>query len=384
MLRAAVSSLFAFHVHFERAQAKSYAVSSTTVVDAAAPFPEKATRCLFKTGPDHHLFKSGPDQHDSHVDGSLAEDAEGSFAYASMQFELKLRKEGKIGSSSGCEVWHGSLDQDAGHYYGWYSPSWGNLLSEYWEARGAAALAGVKFEGTAFPEGSWLSKLPYKHDADPALKDASALKEMCNDCTAGMFPHGCAGKWTRIRRMIRDDTQAALLAYSHEAHQPLPTFNENDVLVHVRFDPDHPQIAYYAKSFFDGRIPDKTSNIILLSVEPEWGKPILDSYKKMFQELCQHRQPQCDVERHSGTQFNDFAAIALAPTVFCVGSTYCLWAAMANRGRAYMSSHLLAEEKNPPIDDWTWVTGHVKKNAERNGTSLEQWVSHVAQWVQEN
>merc|ERR1719362_1241340 len=253
------------------------------------------------------------------------------------------------------------MQQDSAGFFGWYSPSWGNLLSEYWEARGAAALAGVRLAGAQIPTDTWLSKLPFKRDADPAYKDLEAFKDMCNECTGNQFPHECVGKWTRIRQMIRDDTQAALKAFADERHIALPVFHENDMLIHVRLEPDHPQVAWYAKSFFAGLIPESTSRIIILSAEPEWGRPILDSYVDIFHELC----PRCSVERSSGSQFNDFAAIALAPTVFCSGSTYCLWAAMANRGRVIMSSHQIAEEKMPPIDDFTWVAGHVLPNAER-------------------
>jgi len=200
MPHATISLAFALHSGFKLALAKSHSFSSTSAADAATT-PEDATRCLFKAGP---IFRSSPS-------GDTFDEFEaGSFAEASMELQLKLHSEGKCISSSGCSVWHGSLDDNAGHYYGWYSPAWGNLLSEYWEARGAAALAGVKYEGSPIPGNTWLSKLPSKHNAYPALKDLSALNKMCNDCTGGMFPHLCEGKWTRIRQMIRDDTQAAL------------------------------------------------------------------------------------------------------------------------------------------------------------------------------
>jgi len=296
--------------------------------------------------------------------------------------ERQLRRRQTSGDSLPyCKVWGGQLNENFGSYSSWYSPAWGNLLSEYWEARGAAALAGVRFVSEAFPGGTWLSKLPTDHDADLAFKDLNALNDMCNDCTGDMFPHSCVGKWTRIRPMIRDDTQAALKAFSDESMVPLPTFNENDMLVHVRFELSHPQIAYYARSFFAGLIQDSTSRIILLSAEPEWGNPILESYTAMFHEVC----PQCSVERSSGSQFNDFAAIALAPTVVCSSSTYCLWAAMGNRGRAIMSSHYIAQGQMPPIDDWTWIEGHVVSNTERpESMSDEDWIAHVAKWVLEN
>jgi len=394
---------FALHIMSALAWATSHGLSGNSVADVATPPPEKATRCLFKTGLDRESSAEHTPEEVS--EGSLAEasghrvspagDTSGEsveeyfsqasmFAEASMRLQQKLMILGKCHSSTGCSVWHGSLDNDAGHYYGWYSAAWGNLLSEYWEARGAAALAGVRYDGTPIPGNkTWLSKLPSQQNAYPALKNMDALRKLCNQCTEGMYPHGCVGKWTRIRQVIRDDTQAALQSFSLEAHVPLPVFHDNDVLVHVRLDPGHPQIAYYAKSFFDEHIPDSTSRIILLSSEPKWGKPILDSYTKMFRELCQHRL-HCSVERQSGTQFNDFAAIALAPTVFCSGSTYCLWAAMANRGRVIMSSHQIAEEKMPPIDDFTWVAGHVLPNAEKKTRTDDEWVSYIAKWVQEN
>jgi len=306
--------------------------------------------------------------------------AQASLADTSRQHQL-MRLDGE-NLVPDCPVWNGIMDGNAVYYNGWYFPAWGNLLSEYWEARGAAALGGVKFiSSETFPRGTWLSKLPSQRDADSALQDSNALIDMCNDCTGGMFPHECIGKWTRIRQTIRDDTQEALKAFSDETHIPLPAFHEKDMLVHVRLEPNHPQIAYYAKSFFAGLIPDGASRIILLSAEPEWGKPILESYMAIFHELC----PQCRVERSSGDQFNDFAAIALAPTVVCSASTYCLWAAMANRGRAVMSSHLVAEGKMPPIDDWTWVPGHILGNAERpQDISDEDWTVQVAKWVREN
>lgn len=396
---------FALHGWFQLALANSHGDSCTSVGDAATP-PEKATRVLFKRGVGRESPAGIGVSDEEKLEGSFArasvqlagvgvgvsddENLEGSFAAASMQLQLKLRGEGKCTSSTGCPVWHGSLDEHVCSYYGWYSPAWGNLLSEYWEARGAAALAGVKYEGTPIPGDTWLSKLPSEHNADPAFKDEISLDKICKDevCLRhdGMFPHICVGKWTRIRQLIRDDTQAALQAYSHvPTNERLPAFNEHDMLVHIRFDKGHPQIAYYAKSFFDGHIPSGTSRIILLSNEPQWGMPILESYIALFKELCHNQQPQCQVERQSGTQFSDFASIALAPTVFCSGSTYCLWAAMANRGNATMSSHHIANGMMPPIDDWTWVAGHVLSNSEKpKGMSLEDWVSHVAEWVRKN
>jgi len=375
MPRATISLAFALHSGLKLALAKSHGLSSTSAADSATPPPEKATRCLFKVGPDHFESPAGD---------TFEEFEQGSFAAASMQQHQRLQREGKCTSSTGCSVWNGYLSDKVGGYYGWYSPHWGNLLSEYWEARGAAALAGVKFEASPIPGETWLSKLPSKHNSDPAYKDDVALAKMCNACTGGMFPHQCVGKWTRIRQMIRDDTQAALKTFSQEANMTLPVFHENDVLVHIRLEQAHGQVAYYGKSFFDGHIPKGASRIILLSAQPQWGKPILESYVAVFKELCQHRQPQCIVDEQKGTQFNDFAAIALAPTVFCSGSTYCLWAAMANPGNAIMSSHYIADGKMPPIDDWTWVKGHVLPNTERKHMPTEEWISHVAKWVQKN
>merc|ERR1712125_224968 len=40
----------------------------------------------------------------------------------------------------------------------------------------------------------------------------------------------------------------------------------------------------------------------------------------------------CEVTTETGSQVEDFMKMSLAPTLFCTGSSFCLWAGMSNIG----------------------------------------------------
>lgn len=284
-----------------------------------------------------------------------------------------------------CQVYRGHLSASGGSYGAWYSPNWGNLLSEYWEARAAAILAGVPFRGNRFPGETWLKYLPATAESDNSLKNVSALEELCNSCTAGMFPHDCNGKWTRIRKQIIVDTQSALKQYVAEQKLSLPHFGSNDVVVHVRYELEHGQVQWPAKSYFKELLPDNISKLTLLAGTrnaTEWAE-MTRLYKSLLGEVC----GGCEIEQIDSSQFEDFAKMAQAPTVFCGGSTYCLWAAMGNPGDIYVPDNM-AGGTRPSIDKtWHWVEGNRLPNSERknvNASTNDEWKAYVMNWIQHN
>ncbi|CAE7878746.1 unnamed protein product [Symbiodinium microadriaticum] len=89
-------------------------------------------------------------------------------------------------------------------------------------------------------------------------------------------------------------------------------------------------------------------------------------YKKLLKDVC----GGCQVEEQTTTQFNDFATLALAPTVFCAArwfllavfiklhalgatqmasSTFCLWAGMGNPGTVYFPGEFMADGQCPEM-----------------------------------
>eukprot|EP00747_Dinoflagellata_sp_TGD_P165273 gnl/TRDRNA2_/TRDRNA2_186337_c0_seq1.p1 gnl/TRDRNA2_/TRDRNA2_186337_c0~~gnl/TRDRNA2_/TRDRNA2_186337_c0_seq1.p1 ORF type:complete len:328 (+),score=38.93 gnl/TRDRNA2_/TRDRNA2_186337_c0_seq1:129-1112(+) len=285
--------------------------------------------------------------------------------------------------SSSCRVWKGWLSPEDAGYHAWYSNAWGNLLSEYWEARAAALLAGVPYQGDEFPPNlkgdvTWLSYLPAVSSPDPALKNLTALRAMCRDCADEMFPHACAGKWTRIRKTIINDTQAAVTTFATAFNLSLPSFGPHDVLVHLRSEPSHPQVEWPGRSYFQGLIPSDTKTIFFVHEDKPMFRPIVDMYTNLLGEVC----GGCHVESVSGSQFEDFARMTQAPLVFCGFSTYCLWSAMGNPGTVYMPDSF-AGGLRPPIDDkWHWVAGQRLKNADRPAKiSDEKWIQEVVRQV---
>ncbi|OLQ05386.1 hypothetical protein AK812_SmicGene11453 [Symbiodinium microadriaticum] len=90
------------------------------------------------------------------------------------------------------------------------------------------------------------------------------------------------------------------------------------------------------------------------------------AYKKLLKDVC----GGCQVEEQTTTQFNDFATLALAPTVFCAArwfllavfiklhalgatqmasSTFCLWAGMGNPGTVYFPGEFMADGQCPEM-----------------------------------
>mmetsp|Transcript_39402 Transcript_39402/g.92308 ORF Transcript_39402/g.92308 Transcript_39402/m.92308 type:complete len:247 (-) Transcript_39402:82-822(-) len=104
-------------------------------------------------------------------------------------------------------------------------------------------------------------------------------------------------------------------------------------------------------------------------------------YKKLLKDVC----GGCQVEEQTTTQFNDFATLALAPTVFCASSTFCLWAGMGNPGTVYFPGEFMADGQCPEMGrNFVWVKDRSLGNGLRHEMPESDWVQKILAWVPEN
>ncbi|CAF1058746.1 unnamed protein product [Didymodactylos carnosus] len=140
------------------------------------------------------------------------------------------------------------------------SDNWGNTLSPYWQARGAAFLLGSSFASGQWNAHSWMDFLPVS--AAP-LSSGSCVKaypelfrRMCNDpgsdCNM-VYAHKCVGAWNHIRDQIQQNTRSAMEYWAVVNNQSLPVFNTSEMVVYDRCSVDtildhdeHGQLAYSA------------------------------------------------------------------------------------------------------------------------------------------
>jgi len=275
-----------------------------------------------------------------------------------------------------------------------------------------AALAGKEFEFGGFSE-SFLGHLPGHSSVVESLKK----KDWTTYCTCKtQYSHECNSAWTQIRSLIQDDTQEALLEYEQSTHQGLAKDEAEpekdassdstnvEVLVQLRLEFNHRQVRWPGKSFYE-KLPKEAKKVTLMhmpytdeqiqdkkgtTIHQTYDKPtqqnitiLLQGYETMLKDIC----GDCEVIRQHGTQYHDFVKIARHPgPVFCMGSSYCLWAAMANKhGPIYLPTFFAKGEK-PTIPGGQgkgvfWNTGEVLASTEikdfqlKNATQILEWAN---------
>jgi hypothetical protein len=242
--------------------------------------------------------------------------------------------------------------------------NWGNRLSGYWEARATALISGRKFSTNHVSfHSSWLQYLPTEVPPRSERENLTAYENACTSCKAcgrcdnGRNPHHCGNAaWTHIRDVLQVDTHAAMRKFeeAHPEQKPQGVLQDHGdgahVLFHVRLEFVHPQISWPAKSFFEGKLPRHTRRITLLHmpylsadnhVEANGGHvhkeysleeqsnitALLNGYNALLSALCQG----CVVSAHVAGQYEAWATIARhRGPIFCMGSSFCLWAGLAN------------------------------------------------------
>lgn len=313
-----------------------------------------------------------------------------------------------------CPLEGAELVEDVVHYTPNQTSQWGSLLSGYWQARGVAALAGVRFNGEAFAD-SLLKYLPAKTGIDKTYKDAARLAEACLLCAdTPKFPHMCNGAWTQIRPIAQRDTQKALEMFSVSEKLALPEFADQEVLLHLRLDPNGHQMQWPGRSTFEaeGVLPLGVRKIRIVHepYRPEHFKAlhvpdgktpwharhdfdhdrvrsfdtIIHGYTMLLQDICKKQgeyEDGCQVTSETGSRADDFIKIASAPNVICTGSTYCLYAALGNRGAVHFPvKPYWGGEASPSMPTWHWrseVRLPNKEVAGFRGMSAEQ----VVDWM---
>eukprot|EP00811_Abedinium_folium_P004008 NODE_13689_length_1152_cov_2.387317.p1 GENE.NODE_13689_length_1152_cov_2.387317~~NODE_13689_length_1152_cov_2.387317.p1 ORF type:complete len:229 (+),score=66.48 NODE_13689_length_1152_cov_2.387317:236-922(+) len=179
------------------------------------------------------------------------------------------------------------------------------------------------------------------------------LREMCGRCEAGRYSHYCVGKWTRVRELAMNETREALEKHSSVSREALPVFEEGDVVIHIRlWFTQRAWFEFPSKALIEQLITKETKRVTIVMQKPrEPEVELIALYKEIITRAC----GGCPVTNSTGTPFEDFAKIAFAPKVICFGSSYCLWAAMANKGEVWMSDILAAGERPDLGENFHWM-----------------------------
>eukprot|EP00931_Biecheleriopsis_adriatica_P028679 TRINITY_DN17097_c1_g1_i3.p1 TRINITY_DN17097_c1_g1~~TRINITY_DN17097_c1_g1_i3.p1 ORF type:complete len:409 (+),score=41.13 TRINITY_DN17097_c1_g1_i3:61-1227(+) len=289
-------------------------------------------------------------------------------------------------------------------YSAWTSANWGNLLSEYFEPFALAALSGKQFSSGQIDD-SWLRYLPQKGPAHLELKDMQAVQAACDDCAGTPYTHECAGGWVRVRGLIQDAVQDALQQYADlNPDEVRFESSSKEVLFHMRLEFAHSQVQWPGLSFFKGKIPSDATKVTIVHmpyteeqirsvgghIHQEFPQEmqtsiteVLNAYKNMLRPLC----GGCLVETSFSSQYGDFARIAHHQgVVFCMGSSYCLWAAFANiHGPVYMARNF-GGGKSPAVNGgkgagFFWNDGQSLPSEEIRNFEL-MTPGDLIQWIQ--
>ncbi len=90
----------------------------------------------------------------------------------------------------------------------------------------------------------------------------------------------------------------------------------------------------------------------------------LDRLTDMYKDISTRACSGCPVEIVSGSIQEDFALMVTAPVLICTGSTFCMWAAMANPYTSHVCS-TGAGGAEPPVNsnsssgNFHWMTGGI-------------------------
>ena len=125
---------------------------------------------------------------------------------------------------AGSNVMSMSVLENAVHFNlsGQYAGSWGNGVAPYWQARGLAALNGMKFimdntfASIMGPSTSWLAELPTFVEATDvtsvSMEHAAIICEEISTTFSSCwhYPFECPGLWLSVLPAIQTDSRAAL------------------------------------------------------------------------------------------------------------------------------------------------------------------------------
>merc|ERR1712048_1457669 len=175
----------------------------------------------------------------------------------------------------------------------------------------------------------------------------------------------------------------------------LPEYAPTDFALHLRLHFGPADFSWPGRALLEAVVPKNTTSITFVTQHDrllrEHVKPLLDQYTSILQTICGNCPVILD-SRWDGIDewylFEDFAVLARVPTVLCLGSSLCHWAAWGNPGIAYTRSDSLAGGRYPPMDaKWHWIQGEalsLTNNAKPEHMSETDWIMHIIEWIANN
>jgi hypothetical protein len=222
------------------------------------------------------------------------------------------------------------------------SDRWGNVLSPYWLARSVANMLGYRFVCPRFGGSSWMARLPTAIGPEPGLcPNKEAFRRVCDhpNCDALVYAHKCAG-WELAIPVISRDTRQALEGSA--ALEKLPRWDkETDLVLWDRCAEDtvashseHAPVGFSAIEL----VPESIRRIFYVYSAEGFKQKLCQEIQQARIEHIKQTRPSVEVILSPGSMEEDFAKLVFAPNVLVVssGSSFGLWATLANTGNVWM------------------------------------------------
>ncbi|CAF5047904.1 unnamed protein product [Rotaria sp. Silwood1] len=242
---------------------------------------------------------------------------------------------------------HVSTNPEKVDWIPFVSNNWGNSLSPYWQARGAAFLMGSPFSFSGWNTPTWIGFLPVSVapvSSNSCVKAYPELfRRMCDDpgpeCDM-VYAHKCVGAWNYIRNQILQETRSALERWAQLNNETKPIFNSSDMVMYDRCSEDntlyHPEYAPIGFSAF--KCIPKTVTVLYHVYDEAQTTLFCDALRKEQTKYLKAIRPDIAVIPSRGSAWKDFAKLVYAPYVLVIstGSTFALWATLANVGHVWI------------------------------------------------
>ena len=248
--------------------------------------------------------------------------------------------------------------------------SLGNVMSLYWAARVVAELGGYNYLLTSSEEfrqeGSFLKFLPtfVSRKKDEARPD-ELQRFLCHCPTKLQYYHECHYGQSAIAETIRQDTQLALKKYAslrlpdtdNESHILGSFYKPNDWLIYDRCCLLGHQVHGFATLSFYNILPKNgTYTVYTLAGRREGqGEWLCDELHAIRNQHLSQRNPNITIIplQQSTDKSIDFGRLVFAPNLMIpsAGSSWALWASLANSGRVVTVPNGPIQEEaeeNPP------------------------------------
>lgn len=233
-----------------------------------------------------------------------------------------------------------------GHHY---RPGiYGNSMSPYWFGRIMAYYGGYDYINNQKYEPNDLIDLLPKFVAKDLRYMNSTEFNLLKGLSKYMYDwcHEIETDWLNFHNIMIHDIRHAVQTFASNNNIQLRTFNQSDVVVHVRCSYDtlfsHNLYGPFGFSYLN-LIPQNTTQIYVVGMLDSTCKRVV--YEPMVKFLSQ-THPQAIVTHLQDTVFKDFTALVYAPTLLASQSSFGLMGLFGNAGRVYYTRGQIGRLRN--------------------------------------